>query len=137
MEKALRTDIRLLPSICYSDSEVVLYWIRGENRDWKPFAQNRVREIRSSVPAASWRHCPGQENPADLPTRGVSVKELKRTMWFNGPPWMGEELIENPLGEILQELRVHKTCSDTLLVYECKLQHLIVLNNYREALQSD
>ena len=68
------------------------------------------------------------------------MKELKRTMWFNGPPWMGEDiygqLIENPLGEMpsecLQEMRVHKTCSDTysLLIHECKLQHLIVLNNY-------
>uniref|UniRef100_A0A1X7UAA3 DUF5641 domain-containing protein n=1 Tax=Amphimedon queenslandica TaxID=400682 RepID=A0A1X7UAA3_AMPQE len=69
-------------SICYSDSEVVLYWIMGENRDWKPFAQNQVREIRSLAPVASWRHCPGEENSADLATRGVSDKELKKTWWL-------------------------------------------------------
>uniref|UniRef100_A0A1X7UDE7 Uncharacterized protein n=2 Tax=Amphimedon queenslandica TaxID=400682 RepID=A0A1X7UDE7_AMPQE len=59
VEKALMTDIKLLSTICCSDSEVVLYWIREKNQDWKPFAQNRVWEIRYLLPAACWRHCPG------------------------------------------------------------------------------
>jgi len=35
---------------CWSDSEVALCWIRGEDRKWKQFVQNRVCEIRSLVP---------------------------------------------------------------------------------------
>uniref|UniRef100_A0A1X7U5U1 RNase H type-1 domain-containing protein n=1 Tax=Amphimedon queenslandica TaxID=400682 RepID=A0A1X7U5U1_AMPQE len=103
VEKALKTDINLLSTICYSDSEVMLNWVRGENRDGKPFAQNRVREIRSLLPAARWRHCPGQKNPVDFPTRSVSVKELKKTWWFRGPPWIGKDLIEDPSGEMPSE----------------------------------
>lgn len=34
----------------WSDSEVALCWIRGEDREWKQFVQNRVCEIRSLVP---------------------------------------------------------------------------------------
>ena len=39
---------------CWSDSEVALYWICGENRKWKQFVQNRVCEIRSLVPPDAW-----------------------------------------------------------------------------------
>ena len=42
---------------CWSDSEVALYWIREEDREWKQFVQNRVCEIRSLVPPNAWRHC--------------------------------------------------------------------------------
>ena len=33
---------------CWSDSEVALYWIRGEDREWKQFVQNRVCESCAS-----------------------------------------------------------------------------------------
>ena len=30
--------------------KVTLAWIEGEEREWKPFVQNRVNEIRTLVP---------------------------------------------------------------------------------------
>ena len=50
---ALKPEIVLLPCICYTDSLVALYWIKGEKREWKPFVDNRVKEIRRLVP--SWQ----------------------------------------------------------------------------------
>ena len=56
------------------------------NKDWKPFVQNRVEEIRRLVPAKQWRHCPGKGNSADLPSRGMLPAELTdSSLWFIRP----------------------------------------------------
>ena len=32
-----------------------------------------------------WRHVKGVENPADIGTRGISIKGLRESVWLNGP----------------------------------------------------
>ena len=61
---------------CFTDSQVTLFWIKGIEKDWRPFVQNRVEEIRKLTPVDIWSHCPGKENPADLPSRGLTPVEL-------------------------------------------------------------
>ena len=35
------------------------------------------------------KHCPGKENPADIPSRGMSADHLADTpLWLNGPDWL-------------------------------------------------
>ena len=75
---------------CWSDSEVALYWICGETREWKQFVQNRVLEIRSLVAPELWSYCTSQANPADIPSRGSSPAALMEGMWFGGPEWLKE-----------------------------------------------
>ena len=60
---------------CFTDS--VLHWIKGSGKLWKPFVQNRVREIREGVDYRLWNHCQGKSNPADLPSRGMTLSELR------------------------------------------------------------
>ena len=51
--------------------------------------QNRVKEIRSLISPKFWSHCSGRENPADLPSRGVSPMELvAKKLWKWGPDWL-------------------------------------------------
>ena len=52
---------------CWSDSLDSLFWIKGENKNWKPFIENRVIKIRKIVHPSKWRFFPGNKNPADLP----------------------------------------------------------------------
>ena len=48
--------------------------------------QHRIEEIRRLTVFCSWRHCPGELNPVDLPSRGVGVRDLvKAKLWWNGP----------------------------------------------------
>jgi hypothetical protein len=87
----LNTEIYLEAPVCFTDSQVVLCWIKGADKDWKPFIQNRVMEVRRSVPVGCWRFCSGKDNPADLPSRGISIKQLKEgSLWWSGPPWLRE-----------------------------------------------
>lgn len=76
-----RTQLRL-----WTNSMIVLHWICSSAQKWKQFIANRVTEIQSLSDPESWSHCQGKLNPADLPTRGLSVQDLKQsTLWWNGP----------------------------------------------------
>ena len=77
---------------CWTDSITALYWIRGKEREWKLFVENRVMEIRKLISKDLWRHCPGEQNPADLPTRTSHPAKLEQNInWFHGPAWLSME----------------------------------------------
>lgn len=87
--RSLSEVISLQDPVCYTDSKITLYWIYGLDRDWKPFIQNRVEEIRKLVPPSRWKHCAGADNPSDIPSRGISMMELQgNDIWFQGPDWL-------------------------------------------------
>ena len=69
----------------WSDSVTTLAWIRNY-RPWKLFIRNRANQIRGLTNIENWRHCPGELNPADLPTRGISGKQLvDNELWWQDP----------------------------------------------------
>ena len=82
----------MLPQLdlkCYTDSKVALFWIRGTDKEWKPFVQNRVAEIRRNVSPECWSHCAGETNPADKPSRGITLRQLSSDkLWCSGPDWL-------------------------------------------------
>ena len=89
VQNALEGELQLSNSICYSDSTAALYWICGVEQQWKQFVENRVTAIRHLVQPQFWRHCAGTDNPADIPSRGMSASTLVDTpLWVHGPPWL-------------------------------------------------
>ncbi len=87
--QALECELQLSSPLCFSDSKVVLFWIKGMDKSWKPWVQNRVSEIRRLLPIDSWKHCSGRDNPADIPSRGLTPLELSvNVLWRNGPEWL-------------------------------------------------
>ncbi|KFD47783.1 hypothetical protein M513_11333 [Trichuris suis] len=55
----------------WSDGKVALSWIKSEAKNWKQCFRNRAEEIH-------------QDNPADLVSRGLSVRKLKdATFWWH------------------------------------------------------
>ena len=75
--------------VCWSDSLVALSWIRRPSRNWKLFVANRVQSIQENVSPECWRFCPGNENPADLLTRGENLDSvIHNQLWWNGPAWL-------------------------------------------------
>lgn len=97
VSSSLETEISIVSQLCFSDSQVALYWIRGLEKSWKPFVQNRVTEIRSLIPVNGWRHISGFKNPADIPSRGAAPLELSvNVLWRDGP---GLPIFEVPVLE--------------------------------------
>ena len=91
--ESLTPRYELLSPMCFTDSQVTLCWIRGVDKDWKPFVENRVEEIRRLVSAQHWNHCPGRDNPADIPSRGLNpVEHSLSELWRNGPDWLGHSV---------------------------------------------
>ena len=121
---ALSPLLRLEPPRYYSDSQVALYWIRGHGKQWRPFVQNRVSEILKQTEKDSWQHCPGERNPADLPSRGLTPLELSASaLWRRGPTWILEnggdlptpDLSDMPDGCVSEVKATSKTASHSLL----------------------
>ncbi|KAL5488550.1 hypothetical protein EMCRGX_G017504 [Ephydatia muelleri] len=78
---ALNSELTLNAPVCYTDSKVVLFWIQRCDKEWRQFVENRIREIRHLISVEAWRHCPGKDNPADLPSRGVDLSVIKVTLY--------------------------------------------------------
>eukprot|EP00794_Sanderia_malayensis_P000784 gene784-biopygen61 len=73
------------------DSLTALYWI-ANNGAWKPFVNNRVKEIHETIPKATWYHCPTEINPSDMGTRGVTASRLQHSpLWWEGPTFLKRE----------------------------------------------
>ena len=70
----------------WSDSTIALSWIQSCPSRWKTFVANRVSEIQRLSNSDRWFHVRTNDNPADIITRGVSLKELKlHNLWWHGP----------------------------------------------------
>ena len=59
--------------------------------------QNCINTIRRLVPSDQWKHCAGDDNPADLPSRGMTSTDLVGSvLWRYGPSWLTQM---EPCGE--------------------------------------
>ncbi|PFX27383.1 Neurogenic locus Notch protein [Stylophora pistillata] len=96
---------------------VTLQWIRGSSS----FAANCASEIQSTWDPHHWKHCSGEDNPADLLTHGVPVNVLADSkLWWSGPCWLPSQCLPeqrefpNELTESVEKerkQRVTRTCA--------------------------
>ena len=85
---SISNSINIKNVLCWLNSLDSLFWIKGENKSWKPFIQNCVNKIRKIVHPARWYFCPGNKNPADLPSPGIRTSEFCSDVfcnWIKGP----------------------------------------------------
>lgn len=87
VHKSLNDDA--IPLFCWTDSTIVLAWLRRHPSTWKTFVSNCVAKIQTILPNTSWRHVPTKTNHADCASRGLYGDELSAmTLWWSGPPWL-------------------------------------------------
>lgn len=72
--------------ILWTDSQCVLKWLNSKTQ-LSVFIENRLKEIKTID--VTFKYVNTTDNPADLPTRGVNVEELKKNkLWWYGPKWL-------------------------------------------------
>ena len=107
---------------CYTDLTVALYSIKGTHREWRPFVQNRVNEIHKRTSPDLRYHCPGVTNPADPPSRGMTMSELQAScLWRYGPDWLTSSLI---LSDTDGNTEMSEECSKELKASDKRIHNL-------------
>ncbi|XP_060807713.1 uncharacterized protein LOC132903428 [Amyelois transitella] len=78
----------------WTDSTVVLAWLRGLPSRWTTFVSNRVSEILNIIESSQFNHVGTKFNPADCASRGLQPSDLKREkLWWSGPIFLYERNI--------------------------------------------
>lgn len=82
-------DISNVSTCAFTDSSIVLAWLKGHASRWKTFVANRVSKIQSNLHSIQWRHIQSLQNPADCASRGITPFDLKNhNLWWHGPIWL-------------------------------------------------
>ncbi len=107
MKSSLASDLKISSCHCFSDSQITLAWIRNVEKSW--------------LPVECWRHIPGVENPADLPSKGAAPMELLvNKSWRDGlevPLNLDESNADIP-PECFEELRASEKRAHGLLAQD-------------------
>lgn len=83
------TDLNISKCTYFTDSTIVLAWLKIELNKLKTFVANRISKITQVSNIESWKHVKSSENPADIISRGLKPKDLlENDMWFNGQTFL-------------------------------------------------
>ncbi|XP_042887248.1 uncharacterized protein LOC122263026 [Penaeus japonicus] len=96
IDEALHQELglELIESTFWTDSMIVIQYIKNKSKRFKTFVANRVAYIQGSTDIKQWRYIPSKENPADDVSRGLHGEQMKRNQrWLQGPEflWKPEE----------------------------------------------
>ncbi|KAI5727702.1 hypothetical protein M8J77_005854 [Diaphorina citri] len=74
----------------YSDSNIVLAWIKTPPHTLKTYVANRIVEVNNLISdKCDWYHVPTDLNPADCASRGLlPVQFLEHSQWLHGPDFL-------------------------------------------------
>ena len=122
-------DVKIDNIYHWTDSSTVLQWLQAADKKQQVFVANRAAEILENSSMDQWRHVKGVENPADIGTRGISIENLKESVWLNGPAWLqtDEDKWPKPWNQVHQEADVQTV---TNISTETKTEPLFEWNRY-------
>ena len=74
---------------CWSDSEIVLWWLQKQPDHLVPFVANRIEKIQQG--GFPFFYIDTANNPADICSRGGGVEELNSSLWKKGPAFLQQQ----------------------------------------------
>jgi len=89
LHRILALQIVITGIFAWSDSTIVLSWLKNSHRFFKTFVSNRIFQNQSSIPNFHWFHVHSEDNPADCASRGLLPSELgKSHLYWKGPTFL-------------------------------------------------
>lgn len=79
--------------VAFTDSQITLAWIQGNENNWQTFVANRVMKIKEVLQENQWYYVNTKNNPADLASRPINPSQMLKEegdLWFNGPTFARE-----------------------------------------------
>lgn len=101
--------LQISPSRCFywSDSTIVLAWIKDDPGKRSIFVANRILEIQSLSDTSHWNHVISEKNPADMASRGVYPQVLiNESMWWPGPDFLQSVSTKTYLHDLQSDVNV-------------------------------
>ena len=81
----------------WTDSEIVLKWLRKRLDTLKIFVAHRISLIMEVAAVSDIRHVNHHRNSADLLTRGIHITELlQNSLWWCGPEFLIDNIVSWP-----------------------------------------
>ena len=100
---AVEKMLKVTKVVCYSDSQIVLWWLKLIRKDWKLWVENRAQIVRKNVAPENWFYVPTDRNPADLATRLKSPVCLKGCLLrWQGPDFLQSQEVVMPSQQFLE-----------------------------------
>ncbi|XP_063363566.1 uncharacterized protein LOC134652324 [Cydia amplana] len=111
---------KIVKHVMWTDSMVVLGWLKSQSKTLQAFVRNRVNKINELTQGHEWKHVPTDFNPADLASRGVDPQHLPSlSFWWEGPSFLKKDFTEWPsqpqTPSDLPEVKVLLTVKDETL----------------------
>ncbi|XP_031633589.1 uncharacterized protein LOC116347212, partial [Contarinia nasturtii] len=124
----------------WSDSTVVLSWIKKEPHELKAFVGNRIATIQEKTKLMKWKHIRTNDNPADLVRRGMKMQDfLKSKEWLEGPSWLKQKealwpeskmiVTSEAKEEVMKECK--KQCDAQTFFMTSGKDHLMLYNKFQ------
>ncbi|XP_034830014.2 uncharacterized protein [Maniola hyperantus] len=90
--------LKVHDSYFWTDSTIVLAWLKTQSNQLKTFVRTRVGDIQDSTASHRWSYVPSKENPADLVSRGVATNSISScALWWSGPDFLKATNIQFPI----------------------------------------
>lgn len=113
----LQLKLKIDNVVLYSDSQIVLAWIKTNINTLNAYVSNRVKVIVDLTHKFNWAYINSVENPADCLSRGILPHELvSHPLWWSGPSILhsseydSKNLSELPLDGDLPETKSESSC---------------------------
>ncbi|CAG4990908.1 unnamed protein product [Colias eurytheme] len=89
-------DLQVTNKTYWTDSSIVLSWIKCDPRTFKTFVAHRLAEIEELTKPQDWRWIPSAHNPADDATRDVPDDFNHSHRLFMGPLFLKQNASQWP-----------------------------------------